>query len=89
MLSGENSHHMAEAIFKAFAKALDMATAYDERISDVLSTKGSLIPFVKFFLLTYILIIEIQDTNTWLTYFCRHITIRQYREKRKLTDLLW
>ena len=42
MLSGENSHHMAEAIFKAFAKALDMATAYDERISDVLSTKGSL-----------------------------------------------
>lgn len=42
MLSGENSHHMAEAIFKAFAKALDMATAYDERISDVLSTRGSL-----------------------------------------------
>lgn len=42
MLSGENSHHMIEAIFKAFAKALDMATAYDERIKDVLSTKGSL-----------------------------------------------
>lgn len=42
MLSGENSHHMAEAIFKAFAKALDMATLYDDRISDVLSTKGSL-----------------------------------------------
>ncbi len=42
MLSGENSHHMAEAIFKAFAKALDMATSYDDRISDVLSTKGSL-----------------------------------------------
>ena len=42
MLSGENSHHMIETVFKAFAKALDMATAYDERISDVLSTKGSL-----------------------------------------------
>lgn len=42
MLSGDNSHHMIEAIFKAFAKALDMAVAYDERISDVLSTKGSL-----------------------------------------------
>lgn len=42
MLSGENSHHMIEAVFKAFAKALDMAVAYDERIRDVLSTKGSL-----------------------------------------------
>lgn len=42
MLSGENSHHMIEAAFKAFAKALDMAVSYDERISDVLSTKGSL-----------------------------------------------
>lgn len=43
MLSGDNSHHMIEAIFKAFAKALDDATGYDSRISDVLSTKGSLI----------------------------------------------
>lgn len=42
MLSGSNSHHMIEAIFKAFAKALDDATTYDERISDVLSTKGAL-----------------------------------------------
>ena len=42
MLSGENSHHMIEAIFKAFAKALDMAVSYDERINDVLSTKGTL-----------------------------------------------
>ena len=42
MLSGENSHHMIEAIFKAFAKAIDMATAYDSRIGDVLSTKGTL-----------------------------------------------
>ncbi|MBO5145144.1 MAG: imidazoleglycerol-phosphate dehydratase HisB [Lachnospiraceae bacterium] len=42
MLSGENSHHMIEAIFKAFAKALDDASAMDNRIKDVLSTKGSL-----------------------------------------------
>lgn len=42
MLSGSNSHHMIEAIFKAFAKALDDATSYDARIQDVLSTKGSL-----------------------------------------------
>ncbi|MBO5033820.1 MAG: imidazoleglycerol-phosphate dehydratase HisB [Lachnospiraceae bacterium] len=42
MLSGENSHHMIEAIFKAFAKALDDAVAMDNRIKDVLSTKGSL-----------------------------------------------
>ncbi len=37
-----NNHHMMEAMFKAFAKALDAATMYDERITDVLSTKGSL-----------------------------------------------
>ncbi len=42
MLSGMNSHHMAEASFKAFAKALDEAAAKDGRIKDVLSTKGSL-----------------------------------------------
>ncbi len=42
MLSGINNHHMIEAIFKAFAKALDEATGKDERIKDVLSTKGSL-----------------------------------------------
>lgn len=42
MLSGENAHHMIEAMFKAFAKALDQATAKDERITDVLSTKGTL-----------------------------------------------
>lgn len=42
MLAGENTHHMAEAMFKAFGKALDMATGMDERITDVLSTKGSL-----------------------------------------------
>ena len=42
MLDGKNNHHIIEAAFKAFAKALDMAVSYDERITDVLSTKGSL-----------------------------------------------
>ena len=39
---GFNNHHLIEAAFKAFAKALDQATQYDPRITDVLSTKGSL-----------------------------------------------
>ena len=42
VLTPGNNHHMAEAMFKSFAKALDMAVAYDPRITDVLSTKGSL-----------------------------------------------
>ena len=42
MLDGSNNHHIIEAAFKAFAKALDGASMYDERIQDVLSTKGSL-----------------------------------------------
>lgn len=41
-LDGDNNHHIIEAAFKAFAKALDQATTYDPRIQDVLSTKGSL-----------------------------------------------
>lgn len=41
-LSGSNSHHIIEATFKAFAKALDEATGYDQRIQGILSTKGSL-----------------------------------------------
>ncbi len=41
-ISGENSHHIIEATFKAFAKALDLATSKDPRIKDVLSTKGKL-----------------------------------------------
>lgn len=41
-LYGENDHHIAEAVFKAFAKALDEASGLDGRISNVLSTKGSL-----------------------------------------------
>ena len=39
-MAGENSHHITEAAFKAFAKALDEATLYDSRISGQLSTKG-------------------------------------------------
>lgn len=42
MLESGNNHHMIEGIFKAFSKALDNATMIDERIEDVLSTKGSL-----------------------------------------------
>ena len=42
MLDGINAHHMIEAIFKAFAKALDEASSKDARITEVLSTKGSL-----------------------------------------------
>ena len=42
VLSGSNQHHIIEAMFKAFAKALDMAVGFDGRITDVLSTKGSL-----------------------------------------------
>ena len=39
---GTNQHHIIEAIFKAVAKALDIATRIDTRITGVLSTKGSL-----------------------------------------------
>lgn len=39
---GSNSHHIAEAIFKAFGRALDEATRIDERIEGVMSTKGIL-----------------------------------------------
>lgn len=42
VLSGSNNHHIAEAMFKAFAKALDSATMVDERIVGVLSTKETL-----------------------------------------------
>jgi imidazoleglycerol-phosphate dehydratase len=42
IISGMNSHHIIEAMFKSFSKALDMATGIDERIDGVLSTKGSL-----------------------------------------------
>ena len=41
-LAGENTHHVVEAMFKAVAKAMDMASRIDERIEGVLSTKGAL-----------------------------------------------
>lgn len=41
-LSGNNNHHIVEAAFKAFAKALDEACSFDERIQGVLSTKGTI-----------------------------------------------
>jgi imidazoleglycerol-phosphate dehydratase len=42
LMYGINNHHMAEAIFKAFARAFREAVAMDERVEGVLSTKGSL-----------------------------------------------
>ena len=42
VLNGTNNHHIIEAIFKAFGKALDEAVSIDPRVSGVLSTKGSL-----------------------------------------------
>lgn len=42
-LYGVNNHHIAESSFKAFGKALDMATMYEERLGNsVWSTKGML-----------------------------------------------
>jgi imidazoleglycerol-phosphate dehydratase len=42
LLSGDDAHHSAEAIFKAFARALDQASQREERLDDVPSTKGLL-----------------------------------------------
>lgn len=42
IMDAGNNHHMAEALFKAFGKALDMATMEEPRIKEVWSTKGSL-----------------------------------------------
>ena len=42
VLDGENSHHMAEAMFKSFGRALRMAVTVDPRVEGVPSTKGSL-----------------------------------------------
>ena len=42
ILDGENSHHMAETLFKSFGKALDMATLPEPRIQEAWTTKGSL-----------------------------------------------
>jgi len=40
---GRNDHHQCEALFKAFARALDAATRQDPRRAGVPSTKGTLI----------------------------------------------
>ena len=42
VMDGINNHHMAEAMFKAFGKALDAAVSAEPRMEDVWSTKGSL-----------------------------------------------
>jgi len=42
LLRGDNPHHIVEAAFKAFARALDGATALDPRVLGVPSTKGAL-----------------------------------------------
>jgi imidazoleglycerol-phosphate dehydratase len=42
LIRGDNPHHIVEAAFKAFARALDAATAVDPRVTGVPSTKGSL-----------------------------------------------
>ncbi len=40
--AGRNRHHVAEAVFKAFSKALDQAAAFDPRVEGVPSTKGNI-----------------------------------------------
>lgn len=42
IMDAGNNHHMAEALFKTFGKALDMATQEEPRMKEVWSTKGSL-----------------------------------------------
>jgi imidazoleglycerol-phosphate dehydratase len=42
LVRGDNPHHIVEAAFKSFARALDMATMLDPRVSGVPSTKGAL-----------------------------------------------
>ncbi len=42
LLDGRDSHHMAEAVFKGLARALDQATQIDPRVEGVPSTKGAL-----------------------------------------------
>ena len=42
LVRGDNPHHIVEAAFKAFARALDAATALDPRVAGVPSTKGKL-----------------------------------------------
>lgn len=42
LLEGGNNHHMAEALFKGFGKALHMSVSYEPGMTEVWSTKGSL-----------------------------------------------
>jgi imidazoleglycerol-phosphate dehydratase len=42
LMRGDNPHHIVEAAFKAFARALDSATSLDPRVTGVPSTKGAL-----------------------------------------------
>lgn len=42
LLDGSNNHHIAEALFKGFGKALDMAVMEEPRIKEAWTTKGSL-----------------------------------------------
>jgi imidazoleglycerol-phosphate dehydratase len=42
VMYGDNTHHIVEAVFKAFGQALDEATMFDDRITEVRSTKGLL-----------------------------------------------
>jgi imidazoleglycerol-phosphate dehydratase len=39
---GRNRHHIAEAIYKTFSKALDQAVSVDPRVEGVPSTKGKI-----------------------------------------------
>lgn len=42
VMYGDNVHHIVEACFKAFTRAMDQATQVDSRIQGVMSTKGKL-----------------------------------------------
>ena len=42
ILAGRDAHHMAEAIFKALGRALDVAVSHDDRVKGIPSTKGVL-----------------------------------------------
>lgn len=42
VIESGNKHHVVESMFKAFARALDMATSFDPRVKGIPSTKGSL-----------------------------------------------
>ena len=42
IMDAGNNHHMAEALFKAFGKALDIATSEEPRMKEAWTTKGTL-----------------------------------------------